>query len=164
MKQKLLKFLHSLESGKISAKRRNAGYIMLAGELILLSVLIACYVLFDLDIVWEEYWALIILLPAAVALIVSFGLRPWNIYPLTIAAVERVYWTVENIAWNAYGAVHFNSNTPEKTRYRTISDFGDRLWVVYVTLAFVTLGIWLIVRIVKKAKREALAQNNDTAT
>jgi len=177
MKQKFLKFLRSLESGKISAKRRNTGYIMLAGDLIVLSLLAIGELLFTLSIDFWVYWTLVTLFPVA-ALIVSFSVRPWTVYPLLVSIIHTVYMLVEsNASTKAYGTPEADARraysgyneqlidamraTPEYISYQKVTDIGKQLWIVYLALAFATLGVWLIIRIVQKAKREAQTQNNE---
>ena len=138
--------------------RKHIGYIMLAAELIILSVLIVGSLLFDWDINWEEHWALIILLPAAAALIVGFGFRPWNIYPALVSAINSIYWIAYN---NAYNAVEYDPNdrygfvyNSAYYRWSKLIDLGERLWLFYVALAFIIFGVWVILRIVQLSKEK----------
>jgi len=155
--------------------RKHIGYIMLAAELIFLAVQVIVGLLFDWGIFdWAEQWTLFILVPVAAALIVSFGPRVWNIYPLIFTAADCAYWAVYNSAFDqlhttpeykAWAAVTgYNSqlydaltSTPEKIHYERIKAFEPNLRIIQIALAVAALGVWLILHIVKKAKQEHAA-------
>ena len=88
MKQKLQKFLQSLESDKIPAERKNTGYIMLAVTLTLFGLLAAGNALFDWELsMWD--WICYLFIPlAAVSFIVTYGFCIWNFYPLVFCMVQ----------------------------------------------------------------------------